>query len=119
MALTKLQRRKKIKMRIRKSISGTKEKPRLAVFRSNKHMYAQLIDDTAGHTLVAASSRNKEVTSEKKASGKDQAARVGKLLAEKALAAGIKHVVFDRSGYLYHGRVKHLADAAREGGLKF
>lgn len=97
---------------------GTKQRPRLSVFRSNKEIYAQLIDDLEGNTLVAASSREKEI-SEKKGNKKDQAKMVGSTLAEKAKKEGIESVVFDRGGYLYHGRVKSLADAAREGGLKF
>jgi len=116
MATNKELRRSKIKMRIRKKISGTSERPRLTVYRSNKEIYAQVVDDVKGVTLVSAGSlANKEVNGAKK----DQAAQVGKLVAEKALQAGIQAVVFDRNGYLYHGRVKQLADAAREAGLKF
>jgi large subunit ribosomal protein L18 len=118
MALTKHKRRLRIKMRIRKTISGTNEKPRMSVFRSNKGIYVQLIDDLEGKTLLAVSSRVKELT-EKKVNKIEQAKLVGKLIAEKALEKGITTVVFDRNGYLYHGRVKSLADAAREGGLKF
>jgi len=105
-------------MRIRKKISGTVEKPRLTVFRSNKQIYAQVIDDLNGVTLVSAGSKEKEIaqTGIKKI---QQAAFVGKLLATKCKEKGIESVVFDRSGYKYHGRVKSLADAAREGGLKF
>ncbi len=110
----KIERRIKIKFRIRKIVSGTAERPRLTVFRSNRQIYAQLIDDVKGHTLVAASSRGLESMPKK-----EQAAKVGALVAEKALAAGISSVVFDRNGYLYHGRVKELADAARNAGLKF
>jgi large subunit ribosomal protein L18 len=118
MALTKVERRTRIKNRVRKIVSGTADRPRLSVFRSNKQIYAQLIDDIQGVTLVATSSKVKEI--EKSEGTKaDKAAMVGKLIAEKALAAGITEVVFDRGGYLYHGRVKQLADAAREGGLKF
>lgn len=120
MALTKIARRARIKMRIRKIVNGTAAMPRLTVFRSNKQIYAQLIDDKAGRTLAAASSLDKEVAAE--AAGKTKcevAALVGKAVAAKALAAGISSVAFDRNGYLYHGRVKQLADAAREGGLKF
>jgi large subunit ribosomal protein L18 len=117
MAFSKLNRRAKIKRRIRKKISGTSKVPRLSVFRSNKQIYAQLIDDTTGLTLASASSyKNKAVDKKNKS---DQAAVVGKEVAEKALKAGIETVVFDRNGYLYHGRVKSLADSAREGGLKF
>ncbi|KGL62855.1 50S ribosomal protein L18 [Polaribacter sp. Hel1_85] len=116
MALSKLQRRARIKRRIRKIISGTSTKPRLSVYRSNKEIYAQLIDDVNGVTLASVSSRDKEV----KASTKSEAATVvGKSIAEKATKAGIETVAFDRNGYLYHGRVKVLADAAREAGLKF
>ena len=117
MAFSKLNRRAKIKRRIRKKISGTLKVPRLSVFRSNKQIYAQLIDDTTGLTLASASSfKNKSVDQKNKSS---QASVVGKEVAEKALKAGIETVVFDRNGYLYHGRVKSLADSAREGGLKF
>lgn len=115
MKVDKRQRRSRIKLRVRKKISGTPERPRLAVFRSNKYIYAQLIDDIAGHTLASASSREAGADGNKTA----QAAAVGKLLAERAQAAGISGVVFDRGGYLYHGRVKALADGAREGGLQF
>ncbi len=117
MALTKLERRKRIKQRIRKVVSGTADKPRLSVFRSNKEIYAQLIDDTNDATLVAASSRDKAVKSE--GAKVEVASAVGKLLAEKALKAGIENCAFDRNGYLYHGRVKALAEAARKEGLKF
>jgi large subunit ribosomal protein L18 len=118
MALTTLERRTRIRMRIRKKISGTAEKPRLAVFRSNKQIYAQVIDDLNGVTLLSASSKEKEAA-DKKVKKIQQAALVGKLLATKCKEKGIENVVFDRSGYKYHGRVKSLADAAREGGLKF
>ena len=118
MALSKQERRQRIKYRIRKKISGTPERPRLCVFRSNKNIFAQLIDDISGKTLVATSSRVKEI-SEKKVTKIEQAALVGKAIAEKAKAAGFESVVFDRNGYLYHGRVKSLAEAAREGGLNF
>jgi large subunit ribosomal protein L18 len=118
MALTKVQRRARIKSRVRTVVSGTAERPRLSVFRSNKQIYAQLIDDAQGTTLVAASSSDKAIA-DKAGSKTEKAAMVGKLVAEKALAAGVTTVVFDRGGYLYHGRVKQLADAAREGGLKF
>ena len=116
MALTKLQRRNRIKNRIRKVVSGTATKPRLSVFRSNKEISVQLIDDVAGVTLVSAAS--KEIKN-LKGTKIEQAAAVGKALAEKATKAGIETVAFDRNGYLYHGRVKSLADGAREGGLKF
>ena len=118
MALTKQHRRNRIKMRIRKVISGTAARPRLSVFRSNKQIYAQLIDDQSGHTLFAVSSLEKEISTTE-GTKSEMAAKVGKTIAEKAGAAGISTVVFDRNGYLYHGRVKQLADAAREGGLKF
>ncbi len=118
MALTKIERRDRIKKRIRKVISGTAEKPRMSVFRSNNQIYVQLIDDLTGVTLLSASSRCKEVAG-KKVNKTEQAKQVGKLVAERSLAKGINDVVFDRNGYLYHGRVKTLADAAREGGLKF
>jgi len=118
MALTKQQRRYRIKKRIRKIVSGTSERPRLSIFRSNKQIYAQLVNDVDGSTLLAVSSLNKEISG-KEGNKSEQAAQVGKALAEKAKAAGIENVVFDRNGYLYHGRVKQLADAAREGGLKF
>ena len=107
-------RRIKIKYRIRKSVNGTAERPRLSVFRSNKQIYAQVINDLTGTTLASASSLGLETMPKKQ-----QAAKVGALVAEKALAAGITSVVFDRNGYLYHGRVKELADAARNGGLNF
>ncbi len=103
-------------MRIRKHVSGTEERPRMTVFRSNKGIYVQLVDDLSGRTLLASSSLK---TEEEKGSKVEQAKRVGKLIAEKSLEKGISKVVFDRNGYLYHGRVKALADAAREGGLKF
>jgi large subunit ribosomal protein L18 len=114
----KLLRRNKIRSRIRKTMSGTSERPRLSVFRSNKEIYAQIIDDLKGHTIVAASSREKGAV-DTKAKKVDQAVAVGRLLAQKAVAAGVTEVVFDRGGYLYHGRVKALAEGAREAGLKF
>jgi large subunit ribosomal protein L18 len=104
-------------MRIRKTVSGTTAAPRLSVYRSNKEIYAQLIDDTTGKTIVAASSRDKEI--ENKDNKSNTAVAVGKLVAEKALKAGVTKVTFDRGGYLYHGRVKSLAEGAREAGLKF
>lgn len=118
MTITKEFRRKRIRMRIRKVVKGSPETPRLTVFRSNKEIYAQVVDDIAGKTLVSASSRVKEIAG-KKVTKIEQAKLVGKLIAERAVEAGINDVVFDRSGYLYHGRIKSLADAAREGGLKF
>ena len=118
MALTKIERRTRIKNRVRKVVSGTADRPRLSIFRSNKQIYAQLVDDVQGTTLVAASSTDKSIAG-KEGNKSEKAAMVGGLVAEKALAAGITNVVFDRNGYLYHGRVKQLADAARKGGLKF
>ena len=117
MALSKLERRQRIKHRIRKIVTGVEKKPRLSVFRSNKEINAQLIDDLTGKTLVAVSSRDKGVAS--KGTKIDVAVLVGKTLAEKATKAGIETVAFDRNGYLYHGRVKALAESAREAGLKF
>ncbi len=111
-------RRFRIKKRIRKIVQGTPDRPRMTVFRSCKAIYVQLIDDQAGKTLVAASSMEKGVK-DQKGTKTDVAKMVGKHVAEKAIQAGIEKVVFDRNGYLYHGRVKSLADAAREGGLKF
>lgn len=117
MGLSKEERRLRIRRRIRKTVSGTASAPRLSVFRSNKEIYAQIIDDSCGKTLVAASSRDQaiEALENKQAT----ASAVGKSIAEKAIASGITTVRFDRGGYLYHGRVKSLADGAREGGLKF
>lgn len=115
MALSKIERKIRIKRRIRKRLSGTTERPRLCVYRSNKQIYAQIVDDSEGKTLIHASS--KEITD---ATNKvDQAGKVGELIAKKAIEAGITSIVFDRGGYLYHGRVKSLGDAARNGGLKF
>lgn len=116
MSLTKSDRRQRIKFRIRKIVSCTAAKPRLSVFRSNKEIYAQLIDDVNGVTLIAASSREKEIG---KGTNVEVAAAVGKLVGEKALKAGIDAVTFDRGGYLYHGRIKSLAEGARAAGLKF
>lgn len=110
---TKVSRRKKIKYGIRKKLSGTSETPRLAVFRSNKQIYAQVIDDLSGKTLFSASSVAL------KSNGLAQAKEVGELIAKEAQSKGVSSVVFDRGGYLYHGRVKALAEGAREGGLKF
>ncbi len=112
--ISKIERRNKIKTRIRGRIAGTAARPRMSVFRSNKQIYVQLIDDLAGTTIVAASSKGLEGGTKC-----EIAAKVGQAVAEKALAAGITEVVFDRNGYLFHGRVKSLADAARNGGLKF
>ena len=112
--ISKIQRRNKIKTRIRGKVSGTAARPRMTVFRSNKQIYVQLIDDLAGKTLVATSSKGLEGGNKV-----EIAAKVGASIAEKAIAAGITEVVFDRNGYLFHGRVKSLADAARNGGLKF
>ncbi|MBR6339324.1 MAG: 50S ribosomal protein L18 [Alloprevotella sp.] len=114
MSTKKELRRLKIKYRVRNKISGTASRPRLSVFRSNKQIYAQIINDETASTLVSASSLGMEAMPKK-----EQAAKVGAVIAEKALAAGIETVVFDRNGYLYHGRVKELADGARKGGLKF
>ena len=116
MSLTKSDRRQRIRYRIRKIVSGTATKPRLSVFRSNKEIYAQLIDDVNGVTLLAASSREKEVS---KGTNVEVATAVGKLVAEKALKAGLDTVTFDRGGYLYHGRIQSLAEGARAAGLKF
>lgn len=115
MATNKTERRQKIKYRVRNKISGTAEQPRMSVFRSNKQIYVQVIDDINGKTIAAASS----LTSKDKVAKKEQAAKVGEDIAKKAQEAGITQVVFDRNGYLYHGRIKELADAARKGGLKF
>ncbi len=118
MATDKKERRIKIKKRIRKTIKGTPEKPRLTVFRSNNEIYAQLIDDVNKKTLITVSSLSKEVASQK-LSKIEKSKTVGKMVAQKAIENGIANVVFDRNGYLYHGRVKVLADSAREAGLKF
>ena len=114
MTTKKVERRIKIKFRIRKNVNGTAERPRLSVFRSNKQIYAQVINDLTGTTLASASALGLE-----KMPKQEQATKVGELIAEKAKAAGVEKVVFDRNGYLYHGRVKQLADGARNGGLKF
>ena len=119
-AKMRLQRRVKRHERIRKSLSGTKERPRLAVFRSHGHIYGQLVDDGEGRTLIGASTLSPELVGQVKGMKKMEASReVGKLLATRALAAGFKKISFDRGGYLYHGRVKALAEGAREGGLEF
>ncbi len=119
MALNKKERKFKIKKRIRKKISGTKERPRMTVYRSNKQIYVQFIDDIESKTLLSISSLNKTILEKKDINKTDQAKLVGKLAAEKSKEIGITNVVFDRNGYLYHGRVKALADAAREDGLIF
>lgn len=117
MAGIKLSRRERIKKGIRKRLTGSAERPRLSVYRSNKGIYAQIIDDTAGKTLVSTSSLSKDFAANGNKS--EQSKAVGKTIAEKAIAAGISQVVFDRNGYLYHGRVKSLAEGAREAGLNF
>ncbi len=117
MALTKNERRIRIKSRIRKVVSGTGTRPRLAVFRSNKEIYAQIVDDVTGKTLAAASSRDKGIKA--KGTKIEVAAQVGKAIGDSAIKAGVETISFDRGGYLYHGRVKSLAEGAREAGLKF
>lgn len=117
MALSKLEKRIRIKRRVRGKISGSSVLPRLSVYKSNKEIYAQLIDDKDGKTLASASSREKGVDS--KGTKSEISAAVGQALAAKAIAAGIETIVFDRNGFVYHGRVKALADGARQGGLKF
>ena len=117
MALSKVEKRIRIKRRVRGKISGSSELPRLSVYKSNKEIYAQLINDKDGKTLASASSREKGVDANGTKS--EISAAVGKAIAAKALAAGIETIVFDRNGFVYHGRVKALADGAREGGLKF
>ncbi|MCI7311005.1 MAG: 50S ribosomal protein L18 [Prevotella sp.] len=114
MTTKKVERRIKIKYRVRKNVNGTAERPRMSVFRSNKQIYVQVINDLTGQTLASASSLGMEAMPKK-----EQAQKVGELVAQKAQAAGVTAVVFDRNGYLYHGRIKELADAARKGGLKF
>ena len=114
MTINKEQRRQRIKYRVRNKISGTSTRPRMSVFRSNKQIYVQIINDETGTTLVAASSLGMETMPKQ-----EQAEKVGELIAQKALEVGINEVVFDRNGYLYHGRVKNVADGARKGGLKF
>jgi len=119
-ALDRAQERDRIHRRIRKKIAGTSARPRLCVFRSLNHMYAQVVDDSQGKTLASASTRDKDIRAEAGKGGNVTAAKaVGKAIAERARAEGIESVVFDRGGYIYHGRVKALADAARESGLKF
>ncbi|WP_027381314.1 50S ribosomal protein L18 [Chryseobacterium daeguense] len=117
MALSKVEKRIRIKRRVRGKISGSSELPRLSVYKSNKEIYAQLIDDKSGKTLASASSREKGVDAN--GTKTEVSAAVGKAIAAKAKAAGIENIVFDRNGFVYHGRVKALADGAREGGLKF
>lgn len=117
MAFSKLKRRRRIQLRVKKKVRGTSDRPRLNVFRSNKYIYCQVIDDLSGHTLAAADSREADVSND--GNKVEQAKAVGKLVAERAKAAKIETVIFDRGGNLYHGRVKALADGAREGGLKF
>ena len=112
---TKVERRTKIKYRVRSKISGTADCPRMSVFRSNKQIYVQIIDDLSGKTLASASS----LSFDEKVTKKEQAAKVGEVIAKRAQEAGILTVVFDRNGYLYHGRIKEVADAARNGGLNF
>ena len=120
MALNKIERRKRIHYRIRKVVNGTAERPSMVVFRSNKQIYVQVIDDVKAVTLAAAASNDKELAAACKGkTGVEAAAIVGKAIAERAIAKGITTIAFDRGGYLYHGRVKSLADAAREGGLIF
>ncbi len=116
----RIRKRNKIKMRIRKKIIGTEERPRLVVFRSRKYIYAQIIDDIKGVTLVAASSLEKDIKGERNSAKNVEISKeVGKLIAQRALEKGIKTVVFDRNGYIYHGKIKAVADGAREQGLKF
>ena len=120
MALNRIERRRRVHYRIRKHVNGTAERPRMVVFRSNKQIYVQVVDDQKGVTLVAAASNDKVLAAECKGkSGQEAAAIVGKAIAARAIEKGINEVAFDRGGYLYHGRVQCLADAAREGGLKF
>ncbi len=119
MALTKRERRNKIKRRIRKHIKGTSERPRLSVFRSNNHIYAQIIDDIKGNTIVSASSLDKSAGIKKEMSNIQVAEQVGTTLGQRAKEANVKMVIFDRNGYRYHGRVRALADSARKSGLKF
>lgn len=120
MALNKIERRRRIHYRIRKVVNGTAERPRMVVFRSNKQIYVQVVDDVKAITLAAAASNDKELAAECKGkTGIEAAAIVGKAIAQRAIAKGITTIAFDRGGYLYHGRVKSLADAAREGGLIF
>ena len=117
MKLTKVAKRRRIRQRIRKKIQGSNKRPRISIFRSNQQIYAQIIDDNKGHTLISASSKEDEISAF--GNKTEQAIKVGELLAKKAKEAGIEIVIFDRGGYLYHGRVKALAEGARKGGLKF
>ena len=120
MALNRIERRQRIHYRIRKKVNGTAEKPRMVVFRSNKQIYVQVVDDEQGKTLCAAASNDNALAAQCKGkTGIEAAAIVGKAIAERCLEKGIDTICFDRGGYLFHGRVKSLADAAREGGLKF
>ena len=120
MSINKEKRRLKIRKSIRAKISGTKERPRVSVFKSNKAVYAQIIDDRKGNTIVSVSSIDKEVSDQlESGSSKESASAVGKLVAERATAKDLEEVIFDRGSYLFHGRVKALADAARDAGLKF
>ena len=119
MALTRKERRQRIKLRIRTKIAGTTSVPRLSVFRSNKQIYVQIVDDSKGTTLVMASSREESIASQQDVNKTKQAELVGTLIADKCKDAGISDVVSDRNGYLYHGRIKSLAEAARKNGLKF
>lgn len=120
MSRKRLSGRLRRKLRVRKKVKGTPERPRLCVYRSLRHMYAQIIDDTVGHTLAAASTLDKELRGRLQGTGNIEAAKeVGRLVAKRALEKGIKKVVFDRNGFLYHGRVKAVAEAAREAGLEF
>ena len=116
MASVKVERRKRIRMRIRNKLGGTATRPRLSIFRSNRGIYCQLIDDASGRTLAQANSREAGING---ASKTDQAGAVGALIAERSKQLDIKHIIFDRGGYLYHGRVKALAEGARKGGLTF
>jgi large subunit ribosomal protein L18 len=118
MAVSKQERREKIKFKLRKNIKGSAQMPRLSVYRSNSEIYAQLVDDKGGKTLLAVGSVDKSIQSSK-VNKTEKAKLVGKLIAEKAVATGITSVVFDRNGFLYHGRIKSLAEGAREGGLNF
>ena len=118
MALTKNEKRLRIKRRVRKNVTGTEARPRLTVFRSNKEIYAQIVDDVTGKTISAASSRDKDISSAK-GTKTEIATLVGKAIGERAIKAGVEAIAFDRGGYQYHGRVKSLADGAREAGLKF
>jgi large subunit ribosomal protein L18 len=119
MATNRKETRQRIHARIRKKVSGTAKRPRLAVHFSARHVYAQVIDDDAGKTLAAVSTLQKDLAGQKAAANRESAERVGKAIAEKLLAKKVENVVFDRGGYIFHGKIKALADAAREGGLKF